>query len=63
MLKKKKLKKLVEETLDVLSDIKLNGRTASINMRAINSLHSDWWDIYSKLRSKEKKKVDHSTII
>ena len=63
MLKKRQLKSLVEDTLDVLLDIKLNGRTSSINMRAIKRIHSDWSKLYSKLRKKSEDKVDHSTII
>jgi len=63
MLKKHQLRSLVEDTLDVLSDIKLNGKTSSINIRAVNRIHSDWSKLYNKIRKKAETKVDHSTII
>lgn len=61
MLKRTKLKKLLEDTLEVLSDLKLNGKLTVVTYKEVSKLHNDLECMYKKLR--KSTKTDHSTIV
>jgi len=62
MVKRTKLKRLLEETLEVLSDIKLHGKITTISFKEVSKLHNDIEFMYKRIK-KSTSKVDHSTLV
>ena len=61
MVRRNKLKKLLEDTLEVLSDLKLNGKLTTISFKEVTKLHNDLEHMYKRVR--KSSKTDHSTIV
>ena len=61
MFKKTKLKKLLEDALEVLSYLKLNNTSTKVSYIEVTKLHNDLEVMYNKVR--KHVKVDHSTMI
>lgn len=61
MFKKTKLKKLLEDALEVLSYLKLNNTSTKVSFIDVSKLHNDLEVMYNKVR--KPVKVDHSTMI
>lgn len=60
MLKRTKLKDILEDTLEILSDLKLNGKLTTISLKEVSILHRNIEKMYTRV--KKSSRTDHSTL-
>lgn len=60
MLKRTKLKDILEDTLEILSDLKLNGKLTTISLKEVSILHRNIEKMHTRV--KKSSRTDHSTL-